>query len=64
MSWFSSKNKNFPGYKGEWKGGKPNGQGTYIFANGDRYEGRYKDGKKHGQGIYIYPNGNRVEGEW
>jgi S1-C subfamily serine protease len=45
------------------------GQGTYIFADGDKYIGDWKDGKKHGQGTYIWGDksewaGDRYVGEF
>lgn len=36
-------------YDGEFKDGLPNGQGKYIFGNGDTYSGKFKDGKFHGK---------------
>jgi hypothetical protein len=45
-------------YIGEFKGGKPNGQGTYTYANGSKYVGEYKDGKRNGQGTYTYADGS------
>ena len=43
---------NFAGdkYLGEFRNGKPHGQGTYTAANGDKYVGEYRDNKRHGQG--------------
>jgi hypothetical protein len=51
-------------YFGEFKEGKPNGQGTEIFSDGDKYVGEFKDGKFHGQGTYTWPNGDKYVGEW
>ena len=51
-------------YKGEWKNGKPNGQGTYTFPDGKKYEGKFKDGKEQGQGTYTYPDGVKYEGKF
>ena len=55
---------NNPGnkYVGEWKNGRPHGQGTLTYANGDKYVGEYKDGDKHGQGTLTYANGGVKEG--
>jgi hypothetical protein len=34
-------------YKGEWKGGKLNGEGNYIYKSGKAiYKGNWVDGKK------------------
>ena len=41
-----------------------NGQGTYIYANGDKYVGEHKDGWSHGQGTYTDTSGNKYVGEW
>jgi len=45
-----------------------NGQGTMIYANGDKYVGEWKKGKSNGQGTYTSatgPNdGDKYEGEW
>ena len=30
-------------YSGEWKGGKPNGQGTEITTDGSKFVGEFKD---------------------
>ena len=40
------------------------GQGTYIFANGDKYVGSFKDGKITGQGAYNYSNRTRYVGSF
>ena len=42
-------------YIGEWKNGRPHGQGTATFSAphkgaGYKYVGEFRDGKKHGQG--------------
>ena len=52
------------GYDGEYKDGKFDGQGTYIWSDGDMYEGEWKDGKVHGQGTYTYSSGTKYVGEW
>ena len=36
-------------YVGEYKDGKRDGQGTYIFSNGDKYVGEFQDGQRQGQ---------------
>jgi hypothetical protein len=33
-------------YEGEWKEGKPNGQGRETRSNGKKYEGEWKNGKR------------------
>jgi len=41
-----------------------NGQGTYIYPNGEKYEGDWKNGKYHGHGTYSWSNGNKYVGEF
>jgi len=38
---------------GEFKDGKPNGQGTLTLPNGEKYKGGFKDGLMNGQGTYT-----------
>ncbi len=40
------------------------GNGTYVFDDGETYTGDFKNGEKHGQGIYIYANGDRYVGQF
>jgi hypothetical protein len=40
-------------YTGDWKNSLPNGQGTLIFASGNKYTGGFKDGKYSSQGTYT-----------
>ena len=51
-------------YKGEYKEGKYNGQGTFNYLFGTIYEGEWKDGKRTGQGTFTWSNGNKYEGDW
>ena len=39
-----------------------NGQGTLMYANGEKYVGEFKDGLANGLGIITYPNGDKVVG--
>ncbi len=41
-----------------------NGQGTYIWNNGDKYTGDWTDGAITGYGTYIFANGDKYSGEW
>jgi len=54
-------------YVGEIKNGKPKGQGTYTFNDGNKFVGEYKHGNEW-NGIYYNKNGNIigkfVNGEW
>lgn len=35
-----------------------NGEGIYVFKDGDRYEGFFKNSKFHGQGLMLWNNGS------
>ena len=37
-------------YEGNWKDGKKNGSGRYVWPNGSKYFVQYLDGKKQGTG--------------
>jgi len=50
--------------EGEFKDGKPHGQGTWTSANGEKYVGEFKDGKPHGQGTYTFADSGKYVGEW
>lgn len=41
-------------YTGEFKNGYPDGQGKYIWKNGDWYDGQWKKGKREGKGTMFY----------
>ena len=51
-------------YVGDWKDGKPHGQGTYTSANGGKYVGEFKKGIKNGQETYAYTNGTAFKEQW
>mmetsp|Transcript_6090 Transcript_6090/g.18561 ORF Transcript_6090/g.18561 Transcript_6090/m.18561 type:complete len:1275 (-) Transcript_6090:92-3916(-) len=51
-------------YCGEWKMGRVNGKGVYLFRDGSRYQGEWMDGKRHGRGLYHAPDGSVYDGEW
>jgi hypothetical protein len=40
------------------------GNGEYLFDDGDRYVGSFREGKMHGIGIMYYGNGDRYEGDY
>jgi hypothetical protein len=52
------------GYSGEWKDDKKNGQGSFVYENGERYEGRWENDLRHGNGRLFYPDGTFLEGKW
>jgi len=59
--------QNYPNgdkYVGEFKSGKPDGQGTYTHINGATYIGTYREGKRNGLAEYTYENGEKYIGEF
>ena len=40
-------------YDGDWKNYIREGQGIYIYPNGNRYEGEFKNHKFEGNGIFL-----------
>jgi hypothetical protein len=51
-------------YVGYFVKGRPDGKGTYTWANDARLEGTFKNGKAHGAGVYISAKGVRYEGQF
>ena len=51
-------------YVGEFKDGKPHGQGTMTSSDGTKYVGEFKDGQPHGKGFYTRPGGPTFNGIW
>jgi hypothetical protein len=51
-------------YFGEWKDYWRTGQGTYIWAGGEKYVGEWKNDMQHGQGTYTWPDGGKYVGEF
>ncbi len=51
-------------FVGEYQNGVPNGQGSYIYANGNKHVGEFKDGERNGQGTVSYANGDQFRGEF
>ncbi len=41
-----------------------NGQGSYLFDNGDLYTGKWHNGQRHGTGTLTKTNGEKYIGEW
>ncbi len=60
-------------YKGEFKEGKPDGEGhikwtenprMYVMKGGQEYRGQFKDGKSHGEGKMLMKKGRLVKGRF
>ncbi len=51
-------------YNGEWYNNKVNGEGTLIYANGDKYIGNFVSSKKSGYGVYTWASGDSFSGSW
>jgi hypothetical protein len=50
-------------YQGDYKNGKPNGEGKWVFTDGGTFIGRFEDGV-HAEGAYFYPNGDVFVGSF
>ncbi len=64
MKYGTYKSPNGVIYKGEWRDGKANGEGTLIYPNGDVYIGHFVDNLPNGKGTYKYKNGDIYIGYW
>ncbi len=51
-------------YVGQFRDGKPNGQGTAPRGDGSKYVGEWKDGNLHGQGTLTPADGSEYVGEF
>ena len=51
-------------YIGTIKDGRPDGNGTYTFANGNTYKGQFENGIGHGQGTCTWHDGSSYDGQW
>jgi hypothetical protein len=50
-------------YDGEWNDGLKQGEGTYMWENGDRYAGHFSADRPDGKGKYQFANGDSYEGD-
>jgi hypothetical protein len=51
-------------YKGFFKHGKINGEGTMTYTSGGVYIGAFQDGLRSGFGIYTWSDGSKYAGTW
>ena len=52
-------------YEGDWINDKKEGNGKYIWEDGNYYIGQFKNGLRNGKGTEYYSNGNiKYEGDW
>jgi hypothetical protein len=50
-------------YEGDFSDGLKQGEGTYVWENGDRYQGHFGGDRPDGKGRYQFGNGDSYEGE-
>jgi len=51
-------------YEGEYRDGKVNLRGTFIWPDGGRYVGEWRDNQRNGDGTQTWANGDHYEGEY
>ena len=51
-------------YEGDYRDGKMNGRGAYVWADRNRYEGEFRDDKAHGSGTKTLADGRVYTGTW
>ncbi|XP_062334501.1 MORN repeat-containing protein 5 [Osmerus eperlanus] len=51
-------------YTGEFKNGRMEGKGEYVFPTETKYVGEMRDGMFHGKGVLYFHNGSKYEGTW
>lgn len=62
---FYKANKVIARYEGNFKNSKYEGDGFFLFENGDRYKGSFKDDMISGKGEYSYfESGDNYKGEF
>ena len=51
-------------YEGEYSNGQKNGQGKYIWPDGNSYEGQFVNNNLSGFGTYHWADGKKYSGFW
>lgn len=51
-------------YRGEFRAGRIQGLGEYIYNDGHVYRGEWLREAYHGNGVYTFPTGTRYDGGW
>lgn len=51
-------------YVGQFRAGRPHGQGTMSYPGSNKYVGEWRNGKREGEGTMWYPIGHKYVGEW
>lgn len=54
-------------YKGTFRKGYPDGEGTYVWQTGEKYEGQWKKGLRDGKGAYAFKSDGKdslMAGVW
>ena len=49
---------------GDWRDGRPHGNGEKTWPDGKRYKGEFYGGQPFGKGTKISPEGEEVPGYW
>ncbi len=57
-------NEQFYSYDGDWRHGKMQGMGKYLFRDGLAYEGEFHNNRPEGKGRTSYADGQTYVGEW
>ena len=51
-------------YTGALVGGKPEGDGTFVWESGSTYTGTWANGIRSGQGTFTWATGDKYTGQW
>ena len=51
-------------YEGEYKDDKKDGEGVFIWENGNMYKGSFCNDQKHGYGEMRWNDGSFFKGNW